>query len=152
MPNLLGNLISSGNGRIVISLYQINSVGVIIFCPSGAVYSNQTGGYACNQPGAEGVFVPLLSEENGLGQVAQNMIDKHFWDKYGGWTNGGIDEETANFLDQDFFPHFHTTIGLKVDRQRLKESHEAWVYLEPSDFIGFDPKMSGAVLTWINSD
>jgi hypothetical protein len=151
MPKVLGNLVSVVDGQTWVSLREINSIGVIIFYPSGVFYTNKTGGYACDGPGAEGIFVPLLSEENGLGQSAQNMIDNHF-DKYGGWTKGGIDEETANFLDQKFFPHFHTTIGLKIDRQRLKESHEAWVYLEPSDFTSFHPKMSGAVLTWINSD
>ena len=47
----------------VIRLWQLNGIGLIIAHPSGALYTNQTGGFACHHPRMEGVFVPLMDPE-----------------------------------------------------------------------------------------
>ena len=45
--------------RTLVRLWQITGPGLIISHPSGVIYSNLTGGYACDHRELEGVFVPL---------------------------------------------------------------------------------------------
>ncbi len=46
----------------IISLWHTKGLGVIFLYESGIRFSNQTGGYACLHPEAEGVYVPLNDE------------------------------------------------------------------------------------------
>jgi hypothetical protein len=122
---------------------------------SGVRYSNQTGGYSCWHPEVEGVYVPLFNEL--IDQEAE--LTAYFTGpKWGGWCSDGIDEETADLIDSVLQKSSYTK-RITVDRSRLADSHEAWVYvlLSPSDedvdfeeIHGFPGNQ--AVLTWDNSD
>ena len=130
-------------------------MGIVVLYPSGVYYSNQTGGHACLHPLVEGVFIPIRADELDL----EKELAEHFTgSKWQGWCCDGIDEETAIFID-GLLAQCHLTRGTRVDRNRLRDSHEAWVYVEyrnpaeadwRSEISGFGARE--AVLTWENSD
>jgi hypothetical protein len=136
----------------LIRLYDLTSWGVVISFPSGVLYSNQTGGYACLQPEEEGVFVPLSNEI--FGQM--EMLVEYFSKKLKGACASGISIETADYLDHVLSLNPATRF-LKIDRRRLSDSHEAWIYIdiflsnETSEIISGFQGYKG-VLTWPNSD
>jgi len=101
-------------------------LGLIILWPSHVVYSNQTGGYACLQPHEEGVFVPLDADQ---GQQAAQLEAFFTGPTWGGGCWNAIDAETADYLDRLFAASFSTNF-LHVDRTRLHDSHEAWIYVD----------------------
>lgn len=145
--------------------------GLIILCSSGVNYTNQTGGNACLSPIEEGVYLPFFDDLHD-----QNKALMTYFTDNKIYTTGtvGINEIDAEFIDSilnygDFTKH------LKTDRERLKDSHEAWLYVtihfksQISDFgytgevtskeqmdtimsplYGFNK--SKGVLTWNNSD
>ncbi|AAN48906.1 DUF6210 family protein [Leptospira interrogans] len=138
--------------RPIIRLWGMENIGLIIEYQTGIIYSNQTGGYACLQPEVEGVLVPLEDLENKI----QQSLQKYFTGpKWRSWCNDGIDEETADFIDSLLKPFYY----LKVNRSKLLQSHEAWIYmelllqkgdLEYQIYSGFLEK--SGILTWGNSD
>ncbi|ACL03123.1 conserved hypothetical protein [Desulfatibacillum aliphaticivorans] len=130
-------------------------IGLIIVWKSGVVYSNQTGGLACFLSKQEGVFVPI-----GEGLLNQDeLLWEHFTgSKWFGACMDGIDEETADYIDEVLEQNIETSC-VKVDRSRLGKSHEAWIYVTIADdpnseerriIKGFDG--CRAVLTWDNSE
>lgn len=133
-------------------LYGLHSVGLVIPCSSGVIYQNQTGGYACLQDSVEGIFVPLHSEPIDHYEALHHFF---FRDKWGGHCDGGIDIESADFIDSTL-ARLPGHSGIKVDRSRLAESHEAWVHVTLADptstglLEGFDGVHG--ILTWPNSD
>ena len=142
--------------KAVISLLQLDTVGLIISHPTGVIYTNQTGGYACLSPQFEGVFVPL--KDPLVNQ--QNELELYFTgSKWKGHCYHEIDDETADFVDA-ILSSSYVTKRLKVNREKLSESHEAWIHvtiLPPGDseddlqeFYGFSN--NSGVLTWENSD
>jgi len=140
--------------RCQIDLWQLHPVvGIIVAHPSGVVYTNQTGGYATFHPSMEGVFVPLSR----AGEL-QAALDEHFFEgpKWEGHCYSGIDAETADFIDQ-LLSTVPPLRGVTVNRDRLKESMEAWIHLtiaRPADDESAFSDFAGtaAVLTWENSD
>lgn len=136
----------------VILLYGLQSVGLIIPCASGVVYQNQTGGYACLQDTAEGVFVPLDSDPTNHYEA---LNDFFFKGKWAGYCMNGIDGETADFIDATL-ARVSVHSGIKVNWSRMKDSHEAWVHVTLADpsstglLEGFGATQ--AILTWPNSD
>ena len=140
----------------VIQLWGERQFGLIVLRPSGVYYSNQTGGYACYHPMAEGVFIPL-----GIDTVDQEkeLCDYFTGAKWGGWCCEGIDEETAGFIDV-LMEKSDLTKSITVDRTRLHDSQEAWVYVDFRNtatygFGGVEVTGFGickGVLTWENSD
>ena len=139
----------------LIRLWNGGGIGIIILYKSGVHYSNQTGGYACLHPEAEGVYVPLVNE---LVDQEARLEDFFTGPKWQGWCSDGIDGETADFIDAVLESSPYSR-GLKVDRQRLDASHEAWVHLtvpgtatapEAIELVGFEE--AEAILTWSNSD
>jgi hypothetical protein len=151
---------TAGSEKPIINLYGANGLGLIIQFPSGVLCSNQTGGTACLHPAIEGIFVPLHPSA----PEHQDRLLAHFTSfKYGGWCSEGIDAEDADLIDAILAQYAGGGLIL-VDRSRLSDSHEAWVFVtisphdrqgSPSDpfmttFHGFgDAK---AILTWENSD
>jgi len=127
----------------MIELSASDVFGIIWLNPNGEIYSNQTGGYSCNHPQERGFFQPITPS-------MKEQMDEHFVSGplYGGWCCDGIKDETAIFLDtlfsetKDFLDS--TLSKCRVDRERLKDSMEAWVYITCGDKRG--------VLTWVNSD
>ncbi len=145
--------------------------GLIVLCSSGVKYTNQTGGTACLSPIEEGVYLPFFDDLHDQGAALMSYFtDTKIY------TTGtvGINDIDAEFIDSilnvgDF------TKYLRTDRERLQDSHEAWLYVnihfksEISDF-GFRGEVtnkeqidtimsplygfngSKGVLTWINSD
>jgi hypothetical protein len=139
----------------LIQLWGGPRLGLIILRPSGVYYSNQTGGYACLHPTVEGVFVPIRVDELDL----ERELSEYFTGaKWQGWCCRGIDEETAIVID-GLLAQCDFTRGIRVDRNRLRDSHEAWVYVDYANLpeTEWRTEISGfgackAVLTWENSD
>jgi hypothetical protein len=139
----------------IIRLWQVNGIGLIIAHPSGVIYSNQTGGFACNHRKMEGVFVPLANSD--VDQQAE--LEAYFTGpKWRGHCYNGIDEETAGVIERILKSSFLTST-LKVDRERLLESEEAWIHVNISTETGegesyaIDDFPGGTgVITWDNSD
>lgn len=135
---------------------SLNQVGIIIVFNSGVVYHNQTCNVACMQRFQEGILVlptdPLLVL-NAPFEVYQCPIEAALR-KMPWYAITGINAQRADEIDallkSDGF-----TSGIAVDRTRLDESEEAWVYvtLEAKDYFAY----SGfgecrGVLVWANSD
>ncbi len=113
------------SSKPLIRLYNSQGVGVIILCPSGVLYSNQAGGLSCLQPEIEGVYVPLACEP--IDQ--EEMLEQYFTGpKWLGCCSNGIDDEDANEIDRILGLSLPTRF-IKVDRSQLKDSCEAWVYV-----------------------
>ena len=151
----------------VIRLDSCVGTALVISHPTGVIYVNQAGGTACMQPGMEGAVVPFGNDvalEGNVLMSAQDALEKHFTGSkhLGSGATSGLDDEDADVID-GIFAGAHVGPWFKVDRGRLKESMEAWVYVtiteEENDghlpiglFAGFAPYPRAAVLTWMNSD
>lgn len=153
-----------------IQLRQGVGTGLIIACRSGVIYSTQTAGTACFHPELEGVFVPLgndldVESEKLLGPQAS--LEDYFGGPrhLGSGAYKGLDEEDAEFID-GVLRAWSLDGFIEVDRQRLKDSHEAWVLVRIktdesaghkhakliSVAQGFEPYPRTGVLTWTNGD
>ena len=143
-----------------IDLYNAEHLGLIIMKKSGVTYTNQTGGYACLHPETEGVYVPLSNEKS---ELLNKLIEYFTGLKWKGCCWDGIDEETANFIDKllretSSIKYSAENLGfISVDREQLKLSHEAWIYVnlsQPSDESSIINGFGDAkgILTWPNSD
>ncbi|MGI8654247.1 MAG: DUF6210 family protein [Pyrinomonadaceae bacterium] len=139
----------------VIHLWLLDGIGLIISHPSGVSYSNQTGGYACLHPEMEGAFIPLIDEL--INQQAK-LLEYFTGSKWNGACFRGIDEETAGFIDEVLGSSLYTK-RLKVNREKLADSHEAWIHItiltddkedELKEFNGFSS--DSGIVTWSNSD
>lgn len=145
--------------------------GLIILYPSGVKYTSQTGGHNCLSPIEEGVYLPFFDELHDQASALRS----YFTDtKIYATGTVGIDDMDAEFIDSILSIGNYTKF-LTVDRTRLGDSHEAWLYVEihftskVSDF-GFTGEVSSkeqievimsplygfhgskGVLTWSNSD
>ena len=135
---------------------------VIVEWLSGTLYSNQTGGTDCLHPEFEGVLVPLRNRMHPDGSLKspETELNQHFLDVHAGsGATYGLDEDDADFID-NLLQDYRLSQSLRVDRSRLNESHEAWVFAEllADDinefpiFTGLGPYPRKAVLSWTNSD
>jgi hypothetical protein len=133
-----------------VTLWNVEGVVAIVLESSGVIYSNQTCGHACMQPEEEGVLVPFNDDppldepEKALWQRLRSIL------------------EHAHYLTPDLADRVDTTLAdqpdtrcARVDRSRLDDSHESWVYVDiaadaSSLLSGFG--QAKAVLTWPNSD
>lgn len=144
-------------GKPIIRLWEQKGIGLIICYPSGVLYSNQAGGYACLQPEIEGVFVPLVDCVKGHKQ--EEHLRKHFTGpKWKGHCYDKIDGKTADFIDK-ILADSYITKRLKVDRSKLNKSFEAWIHInilsderdsDLREFHGFES--TNGIITWENSD
>lgn len=145
------NAVSSVRSRPRVWLGGLSrGLGLIVLHPSGVLIGNQTNGIAVGAPFEEGVFVPLLEQY-------PQQLTKHFLQRYD-YTFDGIDEHTADFVDK-ILEEAPQTRFLRVNRYKLKLSHEAWVYVLglkdcKSDWLTYVSGFPGdeGVLTWPNSD
>ncbi len=136
--------------------------GAILCFASGVQYGNQTGGTCCLRSSVEGVFVPLA---NDFAQPGGELLgpDSDLFAYFegpkhqGAGATGGLDEEDAVFIDA-VLGRWRLSNQLQVDRARLHDSHEAWVWAivtgeeDSGVFTGFGPYPRAAVLTWTNTD
>lgn len=132
---------------ITLQLWPFTGTGLLIPCASGFKYSNQASGMLCAHPEAEGVFVPMPSED----AVPVPHV---------GCSGFGLNEAEATELDSYFASLDERRSGYRitVDREKLAESAEAWVWVKcvpHGDFAAFHP-LAGyegtAVFTWENCD
>lgn len=146
--------------------------GLIVAYPSGIVFTNQTGGVRCCQDSLEGFFVPLelgdpLDEGSPVGVAAEAL----------GIFYPSARDEVSDRAAIDRIDGALVAAGhgyLRVTRDRWRESREAWLWLTISEGYRFldwqpihdpeddrdayrgerrpPPLVTGAVLTWRNSD
>ncbi|HEX7330792.1 MAG TPA: DUF6210 family protein [Pyrinomonadaceae bacterium] len=142
--------------RINLSRRPGPGLGLIILRSSGVFYIHETGGYACHHERAQGVFAPLHRPPD---DDQEGLLVAHFTGpKWEGWCDDGIDEATADYVDYVLSLSPETDY-LKVDRTRLDDSKEAWIYVnvhEPGHEFALSP-VSGfgeckGVFIWGNSD
>ncbi|MCB1277693.1 DUF6210 family protein [Prosthecobacter sp.] len=134
--------------RFTIDLWDNDLPGLIIACKSGVTYTNQVGGYACRHPEIEGVFVPLP------GSMSEKL-DAHFTGpKWCGHCYDAIDDETASTVDEILAELAFVSTTVRVDRKKLADSCEAWIWVTISSNGYLWPGLSeeNGVLTWGNSD
>ncbi len=135
----------------LVRLWNTNGIGIIIFCDSNVFYTNQVGGIACNHPMVEGVYVPLVERNIDLEEELMDYFSKI------GWYCDGLEEGIAEHIDI-ILAKSSITKKVKVDRELLKESKEAWVYVKIDNSIKelyplFENFSSNSgILTWRNSD
>src|ERR1041385_5697651 len=139
----------------LIVLYDLpDDIMLIVEHPSGVRYLNQVGGVTCWQAEMEGVLAPVDTSPD-VKERLQNF-------SYPG--RPGISDQDADTLD-GLLASFPGTSFLKVDRTRMNESWEAWVYVLVESPERAEPTLSGpyfgplhgfgaakGVLTWPNSD
>ena len=135
---------------------SLNSAGVIILVNSGVIYENVTCGTACVRRCEEGVLllptmpelVPDSSTEVYLCPVEAKLKAME-WGPI-----QGINVVRASEIDS-VLKNYGFTKGISVDKTRLQESEEAWVYVdvEPAElslYSGFGS--CKGVIVWANSD
>lgn len=111
----------------LIILYDTEEPGLILLGPSGVIYQQQTGCCSCSQSADEGWYVPF-----GLGL---QEFDKLAYECFHGppppESNpaGPLGRLVADKLDK-LLSEFSRTAMLRVDRDRLQHSREAWVYVK----------------------
>lgn len=132
---------------------------LIIKHKSGISYSNQVGGFACNQVEIEGSLIPLHTADllTQLKKVSLNLYEN-------------MPEKLADLIDDLIQTEATQTEqyncnewmqGMKVDRSKLDQCQEAWIHIvatpglsEADDFdsqVILDKEVDG-VLSWENSD
>jgi hypothetical protein len=141
--------------RKEICLYDLDRLGLILLEPSGVFYYNQVCGHSCLQKFEEGFFSYIRDDGHELYKaVSEYLLYK-----------SPLTPEDADFLDSQFMQSFDAKY-LKVDRDRLNESMEAWVYVIIDQSLNNNLESesayyntafknftsTGAVLTWDNSD
>ena len=143
-------------------------LGLLIPCKSGVEYTTQTGGTSCLHPGLEGIYIPLANEtEEGAFDGPRNrelrspeheLVEYFCGPPYNGsGATYGLTEADAAFIES-VLAKFDLSEFLRVDRDRLGDSHEAWVYVtligegEYTAFREWGPYPRSGVLTWLNSD
>ncbi len=112
-----------------VELYESLGLGLIFHCESGVIFTSQVGGYSCWQLAEEGIYIPLDDE---VQKLDKKLHDHFTGSKWKGWCCHGIDEETADFID-DLLQSSILTKMLTVDRTRLDQSMEAMIYVKVDD-------------------
>jgi hypothetical protein len=139
----------------IIDLYGMPyEVMLIVEHGSGVMYENQAGGTLCLKPSIEGVLAPVNLEPDQVEQIMNLPYEPR----------RGISAEVADGIDAVLAAAPRARY-LKVDRARLADSLEAWVFvtaeISNSDVRRHDDVEAGCprgfgrstgVLTWINSD
>jgi uncharacterized protein DUF6210 len=119
--------------------------GLILPRSTGVIFTNQVGGHACNHPQQEGIFIPL---DDGIGRPTRHVFAQHFT---GSWAT--LMEKDAIVIDRAMRKGHLEFI--QVDRSKLNDSLEAWVYvtldLAATDYL-IDIGTNRGILTWQNSD
>ena len=135
-----------------VCLYKLSRLGLILEDKSSEItYFNQVAGHFCSQRHAKGVFVFVDDDPPKLHKiVAPYMANRYTF------SVEDADFLDAAFADSDCVKH------LSVDRTKLEQSAEAWIYvkIDPSvenwsetgfwSYTGFNAE--AGILTWDNSD
>ena len=138
---------------IQIDLQELAGVHFIVHHLTRIEYSHQCGGLACYDLRMEGFLVPCPNSIR-----AGEELLRHFYTgpKYRGNCYNGIDEEDASLIDG-----LLASLGyevLKVNRDLLDKSFEAWVHLQCDRSVPCIPYCYNSkpdqdvVMIWENSD
>lgn len=144
---------------MIVRLYDHAGTALIVPHPTGIIYTNQAGGHACLQPQVEGFVVPIANDV-GLAPEhrfisPENQLFKYFNKLHS--CGHPLTERDAKAIES-IFHQLPIWGGLSVDRSRLNESVESWVYVNvsaheqgplPVDGLSFPLE---AILTWTNCD
>lgn len=127
-------------------------MGVIVSFKTGIYFSNQSGGYACKHPQIEGFYFPINHNEKQYDSLCNYFVGS----KYNGWCCNGINKRDLRFINNLLAQNScWATLPITVDTDKLKESMEAWIYIDiarNNDLMeGFTGIQKG-VLVWQNSD
>ena len=143
-----------------ISLFDAIGLGLIIKYPTGILITNQTGGTLCLQSAEEGIYVPLCNEyytdSKELISPENDLLKYFTGNKYHGTgATEGIDEEDVLNITNILIKYKLDDL-IEIDTEKLKQSHEAWIYIKinninTSVFNNFEENLTG-ILTWSNSD
>lgn len=137
-----------------VRLWGLPDVVLIVRERSGIVYTNQVMGHACMQASAEGVLVPLAPDYpiDARGRPAVDTLAE----RLGALLLNApyLTEKQAAAVDA-ILAEYPETRGTVVARSRLRESGEAWVFVDvnpgnASPLVDFG--WCAGVLTWLNSD
>lgn len=110
-------------GQPVISLHDLVGLAVVADWPSGVIYTNQAGGVFCLQPKTEGVLVPLGDDDR-----LEGKLDAFFANRPIRLKPADADALDAMLRSAEN-PLSTRTFFLEVDRGKLEESMEAWLYV-----------------------
>ena len=156
--------IEDGKTKIMptIEIWDSIGLGLIIQYPTGVLVSNQTGGTACLHPSEEGIYLPLRNdyELNTYRLISPEIELKEYFmnGKYQGTgAIEGIDLYDAEYINS-VLSRYSLENLLKVDMEKLRQSHEAWIYVniytdaDSIDLFSYFPSELKGVLTWSNSD
>ena len=141
--------------RQVIDLsFMETEVMLVVEHSTGVIYINQVGGVGCARPEIEGALAPVDLREADV----QRIMGLPYV------PGRGLQADNADAIDAILI----SNVGgrhLRVDRERLHESYEAWVFVvgQVDDFSSdwFQRDYAGSVfgfgtvkgvLTWPNSD
>lgn len=103
----------------IISLYALPyEVMLVLEHASGVTYENQVGGVVCCRAELEGVLVPIDLHSDAVQQIMDLPYDAGL----------GISGELADAIDRALAASPGARY-LTVDRTRLAESYEAWVFV-----------------------
>jgi hypothetical protein len=108
---------------VQVCLYNIDQPMLIVATSSGARYFNQVGGQLCLTAEQQGVLVPLEIKPIDVLRLEAFPFAQ-------GAT--GIDVSAANLIDEILQANVGTAF-LRVDRQQLHASLEAWVHVVIDD-------------------
>ncbi len=136
--------------KITLSLYDMAGVAVIIQLNTGVIYTNQACGTACLQPCIEGALLPVNHDFEpdkceGMLEVKLAFLFKN------------CEKLSLTMADKvdELLRYHNSTDGIKVDRNKLQDSYESWIYvkLKRTKYCGFEgAEHFYGVLTWPNSD
>jgi hypothetical protein len=136
-----------------IIMYAIEEPTLLVEHTNGPRYQNQCGGVTCMQEELESFLCPLDVSPEGNERI-ENAA----------YTSGGppgISVQVADLIDA-VLGEKPSTAFVTVDRTRLSESQEAWVFVlvdSPAEGEPQNPQIplygfgrTRGVLTWMNSD
>ncbi|HEX7891305.1 MAG TPA: DUF6210 family protein [Ramlibacter sp.] len=133
-----------------VNLVGLGQCGLIIPAATGVTYDTQVCGTLCRQTSMEGVLVPLDwglppdSKELSLDVRLERLLGEIM----------GLNDELADSIDAILGQRPESSF-VTVDRAKLNESCEAWIYVNVREAQFGLMQGFGAckgVLTWPNSD
>ncbi len=138
--------------KVEIELGELTGAYCIVGHPTGVEYGLQCGGLGCLYNRQEGFLLPL---EDSASLV--QWLDYHFaGGKYVGHCYSGIDQDDADYIETQL--RSSGIEWLVVDRERLENSVEAWIYMKLAPdypcvpFCYHSDPATNIVLIWENSD
>ncbi|WP_227430509.1 DUF6210 family protein [Psychrobacter sp. I-STPA6b] len=137
-----------------IDLYSLTGAMLIYPTPSGIWLNNQVGGHACLQKQVQGILIPIEQHYNNHALLSD--LELKLYEIFAGCVS--VTETMADCFDKLMQAEV-TTNFICINRDKLTDSCEAWVYVwvnqtPLADFQGFaqDNEYFEAILTWNNSD